>query len=59
MGFWVRVGRPVLREGSAAEEVSAGRASVDVEVRFGRSEDDDDCVGEVFEDDESVLVFLV
>jgi hypothetical protein len=52
-GFWVRVGRPVLRVGSAAEEVRAGRAAVDEEERLGRSADDDVCS---FDDDvESVL----
>ena len=54
----MRVGRPVLREGSGAEEVSGGRASVD-EERFGRLVGEDDCwVGERF-DDESVLAVSV
>jgi len=58
-GFWVSEGRLVLRVGSAAEEVSCGRFALEeeVEVRFGRSDDEVDFwVGEVFE--ESVLSVL-
>ena len=50
----------MLRVGSAAEEVSAGRAAVDEDERLGRSADEDDCcVGEVFDDSvlPVVLVF--
>lgn len=55
-GFWVSVGRPVLRVGSAAEEVSCGRFALEEEDRLGRS------VGEVvcwaFDDDASVVSVL-
>jgi hypothetical protein len=51
----VRVGRPVLRVGSAAEEVRAGRAAVDEEERLGRSADEDVCCVAFDDDVESVL----